>query len=117
LWKELPFCGSANNFTTVRTMDWVTAMFAVKRMNYMDKNWIIPNLRELSSLINFGKASPATDHSNVKTESHYWTSTVGVVEGEYGSSQCWCVHFTQGEASLQYSTAQCNVILLEKASE
>jgi hypothetical protein len=108
-WKELPFCGSADNLTTLRSMSWDAALFNASKITLLNKNWIVPNVNELSSIADYGKTSPASDHPNIANV-NYWSSTSvhGVV------SKSWMVNFDNGRFFPQYRYTAGNVLLIEK---
>lgn len=59
-------------------------------------DWRLPNINELQSLVDYGRAGPAIDPLFLHTESHnYWSSTA--YEG--GSSSVWVVKFYGGDVN------------------
>ena len=90
-------------------VDWQTALDWIKALNsspvactnyapmtYTD--WRLPNVRELSSLVDFGETSPAlpAGHPFVNAQStFYWSSTSSVAN----PANAWSMNFTTGRPS------------------
>lgn len=62
-----------------------------------DKDWRIPNINELKSLLDYGKASPALSTGqpfNIATDKPFWTSTSS---NGSANTNAWAVSFQSGK--------------------
>jgi hypothetical protein len=68
MWQQ----ADANNTT------WGEALSTCKTLPLIGRSWRLPNIRELTTFVNYGKISPAMDtaiFSNATTPGAYWSST------------------------------------------
>jgi hypothetical protein len=66
-------------------------------------DWRLPNLRELQSLADYGKVSPALPENHPFTgleSTYYWTSTTYA----YNTDGAWTIGYADGYASAYYKT-------------
>ena len=93
------------------TETWATALTSAAACNAASyagqTDWRLPNVRELQSLIDYGRFSPALPSGHLFTSvllSYYWTSTTGAAN----TSNAWVVYMPDGfvqhgaKASPQY---------------
>jgi hypothetical protein len=77
-------------------IDWTTAVDNCETVGLSGiTDWRLPNLRELQSLIDYGRSSPAlpTGHPFLNVvESHYWSSTTY----EFSVNRAWLVNLFDG---------------------
>lgn len=98
-WVEAPFTGSAANLTTERTMTWNTVMYQVNRLTYLTTSWLVPNIHELQSLVNYGETITRDDLFTGISAAGYWSSTVSGFS-EYGETNCVYLSFNKGETGV-----------------
>jgi hypothetical protein len=60
-----------------------------------ETDWRLPNVRELESIVDFGRYNPAIDPVFSAESSWYWSSSSSVG----GPSRAWHVSFTDGRVS------------------
>lgn len=99
-WVEAPFTGSADNLTTERTMNWNTLMYQVNKLTYMSKSWLVPNINELQSIINYSESPTRDDLFTGVSANAYWSSTK-VNFTTYGEQSLMAVNFNTGGSELQ----------------
>ncbi len=56
------------------------------------RDWRLPNVRELQSIVDYGRFAPAIDSVFIAFSSWYWSSTSGTVSPDHA----WAVHFHSG---------------------
>ena len=80
--------------TTVGTKNWESALTYCENLSLNTHNdWRLPNLNELTSIVDRSKDSPAIVDIFVNTQdSTYWSSTTY----EHSKTYAWFVHFGTG---------------------
>jgi len=102
-WVEAPFTGSAANLTTERTMSWYTLMYQVNKLTYLaesGESWVVPNINELLSIVNYGKAVTRDDLFTNISANVYWSSTKSEFTS-YGEVNLLAMNFNTGATELQ----------------
>ncbi len=102
IWLKNANCANA-------TRNWSTALFDIKQLNTngqmngnncgdvnYQKDWRLPNVRELQSLIDYGKYNPAllSGHPFTGVQSRYWSSTT--FAGTATANLAWAVFPSNG---------------------
>lgn len=68
-----------------------------------EKNWRLPTLRELLSLVHYGRRSPASDKTFDKVQSNkYWSDTTKASDAE----RAWYVNFLDGKVGHDKKTKE-----------
>lgn len=100
-WRETVWTASAANLTTPSAMAWTPtggdgdSINNCEALDYAGKqDWRLPNVKELMSIVDYGRYSPAIDPTFFpNTQSlYYWTSTIYANNTAYA----WYVHFGYG---------------------
>jgi len=74
------------------TIDGVKGTFVPDKVEQeLFNDWRVPNIKELTTLIDYERFKPATKVSDTKSES-YWSST----NRKGNSTNAWIVHFING---------------------
>lgn len=134
VWEKLDDAnldGDAGIHDKDRTYSWINTQEKVATFNAFSfgghSDWRVPNIRELQSLLNFGRAEPAiatifdddctpgcksTDCSCTSSSTSYWTST------PYHDvpSHSWAVYFLDGQITAQNRTVAFHVRLVAGGS-
>lgn len=98
-WVEAPFTGSADNLTTERTMTWNAVMYQVNKLTYLSESWLVPNINELQSLVDYSESPTRNDLFTGISASGYWSSTKSGFS-EYGETNCVYLSFNKGEVGI-----------------
>ena len=99
-WVEAPFTGSADNLTTERTMTWNTLMYQVNKLTYLSKSWLVPNINELQSIIDYGESPTKNAIFTGISANYYWSSTKSEYS-QYEENSFMAVDFNLGETRVQ----------------
>lgn len=99
-WVEAPFTGSAANLTTERTMNWTTLMYQVNKLTYLSERWLVPNINELQSIIEYGESPTKNAIFTGISANYYWSSTKSEYS-EYEENRFMAVDFNLGETRVQ----------------
>ena len=59
-------------------------------------DWRLPNIRELQSIVDYGRLGPAIDPVFGAFSDHYWSSTPGVDDDSPPAQAAWYVNFIDG---------------------
>jgi hypothetical protein len=87
-----------------RPVDWMDAVDGVKELNrsstYGYDDWRIPNIRELASLVDTNRHSPALSkkHPFINLQQAYWSATTSVYEPSYA----WVVEIADGAVGVGF---------------
>jgi hypothetical protein len=78
------------------TVKWCPALFYCENLNLGGHDdWRLPNIRELHSIVDYGRGYPAIDPVFDASSSFYWSST----SGAKGPDVAWSVDFEGGDVS------------------
>ncbi len=79
-----------------KKLTWNEAKGYCYNLKFAGKNdWRLPSMKELKSIVDFGKDNPAIDGIFKNTNnSFYWSASIEVTE--YTPKLVWCVHFRNG---------------------
>lgn len=90
-------------------MNWEEALTYCENLDGIGakSDWRLPNLKELQSLVDYTRHSPAIDveHFPGVGSSNYWSSTTSSASGQYGSAYAWRVNFYQGTWNIFVKTS------------
>ena len=104
----------ASALNTPRTMTWADAITNCEALSYAGHtNWRLPNIKELQSIVNYGKTMPAIGES---TSESPWVNTQGVTGYDngcywsgtnyaYDTQYTWFINFTSGNIWMGDKTA------------
>jgi Protein of unknown function (DUF1566) len=74
-------------------MNWSSAISSCEALNYAGyTDWRLPNIKELQSIIDYGRNGPAIDPVFISQSSYYWSSTAV----SDGNDAAWYVLFGFG---------------------
>jgi hypothetical protein len=74
-------------------LNWCSALAYCESLELADyDNWRLPNVRELQSIVDYGRVQPAIDPVFGGWSSYYWSST----SGARGPDDAWRVNFYWG---------------------
>jgi len=100
-WRETVWTASAANLTTPSAMAWTPtggdgdAINNCEALDYAGKqDWRLPNVKELMSIVNYGRYSPSIDptfFSNTQSL-YYWSSSICASN----TASAWSVYFFNG---------------------
>jgi hypothetical protein len=89
---------------STQVMDWQSALnYCQSQVTGGYSDWRLPNKKELESLVDFSRDSPAINPAfgiNSGLDHNFWASTTSADE----NSQAWLVHFYLGHSSLLLKT-------------
>lgn len=88
-----------DEITTDDRSSWKEALQYCENLEFAGyDDWRLPNVRELESLVHYGRRDPCMDPLFEVESSHYWTSTtlVRFAGGSQGPETAWFVDFTYG---------------------
>jgi len=92
-WRETVWTASAADLTTPSTMLWADTITNSEALDYAGhSDWRLPNAKELMSIVDYGRFSPAIDPLFTSQSDFYWSSTT------YAgfAISAWYVHFDDG---------------------
>lgn len=96
MWVKNPVAAGVGGVST-----WNDAVQACENLAYAGHNdWRLPNINELSSLIDNSRNAPAIDPAITSLSSNYWSSTVYTHSTDYA----WYVNFNYGYVHCFYQT-------------
>jgi len=78
-------------------------------MRLSDEEWRIPNIRELLSLVNYGRENPATGLPNMKPH-YYWSCTSQARTPE----EAWAARFKTGSSDYRLQRSYLSVRMLHR---
>jgi hypothetical protein len=94
MWQQATGNGAA-------PLNWSDALAYCEDLSFAGHDdWRLPNVRELQSLVDYGRLDPAIDPVFGALSSGYWSSTSGAVDS--APSYAWFVYFGIGGVSLDF---------------
>lgn len=91
--------------TKMNWSDSIDACESLSRAGYSD--WRMPNINELSTIINLNANDPAINNTFVYCESNvYWSSTTSTAD----STRSWGINFTTGNLQSSYLKTNTNYL-------
>ncbi len=87
------------NNESIKEVNWTNAITYCETLFLDGGNWRLPNINELTSLVDDTKMNPSIDNTFQNTVSNgYWSSTSDANRTNYA----WLVHFNYGYQSHEY---------------
>jgi len=96
MWVQDPSTCSGTGFDFSGTYYWADAITAITAMNtavkYGYSDWRLPNVKELISIVDYGRSFPAIDPLFTSESNQYWSSTTAADI----TDSAWVVSFVNG---------------------
>jgi len=95
--------------TTVSAITWQEALAYCETLSYAGSDdWRLPNVNSLASMVDYARASPASDFPNMPNQ-YFWSSSTSARTTSWGMNVAWYVDFDSGDVSSNFKSRNYDV--------